>query len=84
MHLCHMLHCINMVFILLLHNQEAQGAIHESRALKSRVHLAEAAQKEARSMEVDYEEAMRLLEDEIKELNHKLKVAQQTKVCMLY
>ena len=35
-------------------------------------------------MEVDYEEAMRLLEDEIKELNHKLKVAQQTKVCTLY
>ncbi len=62
--------------------QEAQGAIHESRALKSRVHLAEAAQKEARNMEVDYEEAMRLLEDEIAELNHKLKVAQRSKVSL--
>ncbi|XP_072040777.1 syntaxin-binding protein 4-like isoform X2 [Amphiura filiformis] len=64
---------------LLRIRKEAQGAIHESRALKSRVHLAEAAQKEARSMEVDYEEAMKLLEDEIVELTHKLKVAQQAK-----
>lgn len=54
-------------------SKDAQGAIHESRALKSRVHLAEAAQKEARNMELDYEEVVRLLESEVAELREQLK-----------
>ncbi|KAJ8028301.1 Syntaxin-binding protein 4 [Holothuria leucospilota] len=58
---------------LLRVRKDAQGAIHESRALKSRVHLAEAAQKEARNMEMDYEEVVRLLEQEIAELRVQLK-----------
>lgn len=40
----------------------------ESRALRSRIHLAEAAQKQARGMEMDYEEVIHLLEAEIAEL----------------
>ncbi|XP_071848053.1 syntaxin-binding protein 4-like isoform X2 [Apostichopus japonicus] len=58
---------------LLRVRKDAQGAIHESRALKSRVHLAEAAQKEARNMEMDYEEVMRLLEGEVADLREQLK-----------
>ncbi|XP_071951061.1 syntaxin-binding protein 4-like [Antedon mediterranea] len=58
---------------LLRIRREAQGAIHESRALKSRVHLAEAAQKEARNMEIDYEEVVGLLEKEIAELRKQVK-----------
>ncbi|XP_033109036.1 syntaxin-binding protein 4-like isoform X2 [Anneissia japonica] len=58
---------------LLRIRREAQGAIHESRALKSRVHLAEAAQKEARNMEIDYEEVVGLLEKEIADLRRELK-----------
>lgn len=61
------------VDILIVFSKDAQGAIHESRALKSRVHLAEAAQKEARSMEMDYEEVMRLLEGEVADLREQLK-----------
>ena len=48
--------------------QEAQGAIHESRSLRSKVHLAEQAQRAARNMEQDYEEVVRLLETEITDL----------------
>lgn len=40
----------------------------ESRALRSRIQLAEAAQKQARGMEMDYEEVIHLLEAEIAEL----------------
>lgn len=61
------------VDILIVFSKDAQGAIHESRALKSRVHLAEAAQKEARNMEMDYEEVMRLLEGEVADLREQLK-----------
>ena len=58
-----------MVFLGFL--QEAQGAIHESRALKSRVHLAEAAQHEARHIEIDYEEVVHLLEAEVERLQRR-------------
>lgn len=40
----------------------------ETRALRSRIQLAEAAQKQARGMEMDYEEVIHLLEAEIAEL----------------
>uniref|UniRef100_A0A8C9FFY7 Syntaxin binding protein 4 n=1 Tax=Pavo cristatus TaxID=9049 RepID=A0A8C9FFY7_PAVCR len=41
-------------------------------ALRSRIHLAEAAQRQARGMEMDYEEVIRLLEAEIVELKAQL------------
>ena len=43
-------------------------AAEESRALRARVLLAETAQKQARGMEMDYEEVIHLLEAEIAEL----------------
>ncbi|XP_048871550.1 syntaxin-binding protein 4 isoform X2 [Brienomyrus brachyistius] len=49
-------------------NQEAKAAIDETRALRTRIHLAEAAQKQARGMEIDYEEVIQLLEAEIAEM----------------
>ncbi|KAL4648144.1 syntaxin-binding protein 4 isoform X1 [Arapaima gigas] len=52
--------------------QEAKGAAEETRALRTRIHLAEAAQKQARGMEMDYEEVIRLLEAEIAELKSRL------------
>ncbi|XP_064251826.1 syntaxin-binding protein 4 isoform X4 [Passer domesticus] len=52
--------------------QEAKAAVEESRALRSRIHLAEAAQRQARGMEMDYEEVIRLLEAEIGELKAQL------------
>uniref|UniRef100_A0A8C5QZA1 WW domain-containing protein n=1 Tax=Leptobrachium leishanense TaxID=445787 RepID=A0A8C5QZA1_9ANUR len=48
--------------------QEAKAAIEEARSLRSRIHLAEAAQRQARGVEMDYEEVIRLLEAEISEL----------------
>ena len=45
--------------------QEAQNAIAECRALKTRLHLAEEAQKAARSAEEDYETVLRVMEKEI-------------------
>ncbi|XP_041463010.1 syntaxin-binding protein 4-like [Lytechinus variegatus] len=53
--------------------KHAQSAIHESKALKSRVHLAEVAQQEARNMELDYEEVVVMLEDELNKLRSKVK-----------
>ncbi|NXX90528.1 STXB4 protein, partial [Centropus bengalensis] len=52
--------------------QEAKAAVEETRALRSRIHLAEAAQKQARGMEMDYEEVICLLEAEIVELKAQL------------
>ena len=52
--------------------QEAQGAIHEQRELRSKVHLAAEAQKAARDMESDYEEVVKLLEGEICQLKIQL------------
>ncbi|XP_014733718.1 PREDICTED: syntaxin-binding protein 4 isoform X2 [Sturnus vulgaris] len=52
--------------------QEAKAAVEETRALRSRIHLAEAAQRQARGMEMDYEEVIRLLEAEIGELKVQL------------
>ncbi|NXE87535.1 STXB4 protein, partial [Menura novaehollandiae] len=52
--------------------QEAKAAVEEARALRSRIHLAEAAQRQARGMEMDYEEVIRLLEAEIGELKVQL------------
>lgn len=42
--------------------------MEESRSLRTRIHLAEAAQKQARGMEMDYEEVIHLLEAEIAEM----------------
>ncbi|XP_073444273.1 syntaxin-binding protein 4 [Dendrobates tinctorius] len=52
--------------------KEAKAAIEETRALRNRIHLAEVAQKQARGMEVDYEEVIRLLEAEIMVLKSRL------------
>ncbi|XP_054077636.1 syntaxin-binding protein 4 isoform X2 [Rissa tridactyla] len=52
--------------------QEAKAAVEETRALRSRIHLAEAAQRQARGMEMDYEEVIHLLEAEIVELKAQL------------
>ncbi|NXR07727.1 STXB4 protein, partial [Semnornis frantzii] len=52
--------------------QEAKAAVEEARALRSRIHLAEAAQRQARGMELDYEEVIGLLEAEIAELKAQL------------
>ncbi|XP_057569725.1 syntaxin-binding protein 4 isoform X1 [Hippopotamus amphibius kiboko] len=52
--------------------QEAKAVVEETRALRSRLHLAEAAQKQAHGMEMDYEEVIRLLEAEITELKAQL------------
>ncbi|XP_018617697.1 syntaxin-binding protein 4 isoform X2 [Scleropages formosus] len=52
--------------------QEAKGAVEETRALRTRIHLAEAAQKQARGMEMDYEEVIRLLEAEIAEMKSQI------------
>uniref|UniRef100_A0A8D0F6E9 Syntaxin binding protein 4 n=1 Tax=Strix occidentalis caurina TaxID=311401 RepID=A0A8D0F6E9_STROC len=52
--------------------KEAKAAVEETRALRSRIHLAEAAQRQARGMEMDYEEVIRLLEAEIVELKAQL------------
>ncbi|MBN3313484.1 STXB4 protein, partial [Atractosteus spatula] len=55
--------------------QEAKAAVEETRALRTRIHLAEAAQRQARGMEMDYEEVIHLLEAEIAEM--KLQLADQ-------
>uniref|UniRef100_A0A8D1S1Z7 PDZ domain-containing protein n=1 Tax=Sus scrofa TaxID=9823 RepID=A0A8D1S1Z7_PIG len=52
--------------------QEAKAMVEETRALRSRIHLAEAAQRQAHGMEMDYEEVIRLLEAEITELKAQL------------
>ncbi|XP_044153188.1 syntaxin-binding protein 4 [Bufo gargarizans] len=52
--------------------KEAKAAIDETRALRNRIHLAEVAQKQARGMEVDYEEVIHLLEAEVMELKAQL------------
>ncbi|NXJ68871.1 STXB4 protein, partial [Rostratula benghalensis] len=57
---------------LQLVKQEAKAAVEETRALRSRIHLAEAAQRQARGMEMDYEEVIHLLEAEIVELKAQL------------
>ncbi|XP_069374173.1 syntaxin-binding protein 4 isoform X2 [Paralichthys olivaceus] len=51
--------------------QEVKLGAEESRALRTRIQLAEAAQKQARGMEMDYEEVIHLLEAEIAELKTK-------------
>ncbi|XP_044034988.1 syntaxin-binding protein 4 isoform X3 [Siniperca chuatsi] len=48
--------------------QEVKAGAEESRALRARIQLAEAAQKQTRGMEMDYEEVIHLLEAEIAEL----------------
>lgn len=52
--------------------QEAKAVVEETRALRSRIHLAEAAQRQAHRMEMDYEEVIRLLEAEMAELKAQL------------
>ncbi|NXO04758.1 STXB4 protein, partial [Rhinopomastus cyanomelas] len=53
-------------------NQKALGFLSENRALHSRLQLAEAVQRQARSAEQDYEEVIHLLEAEIAELKMQL------------
>ncbi|XP_072230036.1 syntaxin-binding protein 4 [Leuresthes tenuis] len=48
--------------------QDVKVGAEESRALRTRIQLAEEAQKQARGMEMDYEEVIHLLEAEIAEL----------------
>ncbi|KAK3529618.1 hypothetical protein QTP70_032037 [Hemibagrus guttatus] len=48
--------------------QEAKAAVDERRSLQTQVQLAEAAQKKARGIEMDYEEVIHLLEEEIAEM----------------
>lgn len=48
--------------------QEVKLGAEETRALRTQVQLAEAAQKQTRGMEMDYEEVIHLLEAEIAEL----------------
>ncbi|XP_057682346.1 syntaxin-binding protein 4 isoform X3 [Corythoichthys intestinalis] len=48
--------------------QEAKAAAEETQALRAQIQLAEEAQKQARGMEMDYEEVVHLLEAEIAEL----------------
>ncbi|XP_006744715.1 syntaxin-binding protein 4 isoform X1 [Leptonychotes weddellii] len=52
--------------------QEAKAVAEETRALRSRIHLAEAAQRQAHGMEMDYEEVIHLLEAEITDLKAQL------------
>ncbi|KAG8129378.1 hypothetical protein E2320_016083 [Naja naja] len=52
--------------------QEAKASVEEARTLRSRIHLAEAAQTQARGMELDYEEVISLLEIEITRLKAQL------------
>ncbi|XP_044531011.1 syntaxin-binding protein 4 [Gracilinanus agilis] len=52
--------------------QESKAIVEETRALRSRLHLAEAAQRQAHGMEMDYEEVIHLLEAEIMELKAQL------------
>ncbi|XP_053309230.1 syntaxin-binding protein 4 [Spea bombifrons] len=52
--------------------REAKASVEEARALRSRIHLAEVAQRQARAMEMDFEEVIRLLEAEIAELRAQL------------
>ncbi|XP_058021795.1 syntaxin-binding protein 4 isoform X2 [Ahaetulla prasina] len=52
--------------------QEAKASVEEARTLRSRIHLAEAAQKQAHGMELDYEEVISLLEIEITRLKAQL------------
>ncbi|KAG9350291.1 hypothetical protein JZ751_026645, partial [Albula glossodonta] len=58
--------------VLLEHHAEAKAAVEETRALRARIHLAEAAQKQARGMEMDYEEVIHLLEAEIAEMKSQM------------
>ncbi|XP_060065861.1 syntaxin-binding protein 4-like [Ylistrum balloti] len=53
--------------------KRAQGAIEETKSLKTKVQLAEQAQRAARSMEQDYEEVVQLLENEIAKLKTHVK-----------
>lgn len=52
--------------------QEAKAVVEETRALRTRIHLAEAAQRQAHRMEMDYEEVICLLEADIAELKARL------------
>lgn len=56
------------LLLLLVFLQEVKLGAEESRALRTRIQLAEEAQKQARGMEMDYEEVIHLLEAEIAEL----------------
>ncbi|XP_076854675.1 syntaxin-binding protein 4 [Brachyhypopomus gauderio] len=48
--------------------QEVKAVVEERSGLQAQLHLSEAAQKQTRGMETDYEEVIRLLEEEIAEM----------------
>ncbi|KAM4664936.1 syntaxin-binding protein 4 isoform 1-T3 [Discoglossus pictus] len=52
--------------------QEAKAAVEETRSLRSRIQIAEVAEKQARGVEMDYEEVIRMLEAEIMGLSAQL------------
>ncbi|XP_064179151.1 syntaxin-binding protein 4 [Anguilla rostrata] len=52
--------------------QDAKSGAEETQSLRTRIYLAEAAQMQARGMEMDYEEVIRLLEAEIAEMKSQL------------
>lgn len=56
---------------LLRVREELQNAMEEGRSLRSRLHLAEEAQKAARKTEEDYEEVLRMLETELLQARQK-------------
>ncbi|KAJ8297643.1 hypothetical protein KUTeg_024174 [Tegillarca granosa] len=58
--------------------KEAHGAIHETQELRTKVQLAQKAQRAARSMEQDYEEVVQMLEGEIAKLKLQLKTQNDT------
>ncbi|NXY02968.1 STXB4 protein, partial [Pteruthius melanotis] len=64
--------CFKLFKRLIVFEFETKAAVEEARALRSRIHLAEAAQRQARGIEMDYEEVIHLLEAEIGELKAQL------------
>uniref|UniRef100_A0A4W4F2B1 PDZ domain-containing protein n=1 Tax=Electrophorus electricus TaxID=8005 RepID=A0A4W4F2B1_ELEEL len=66
--LCCMCNLSSAVLSLTTPLQEAKAAVEEGSALQACLHLAEAAQKQTRGMEMDYEEVIRLLEEETAEI----------------
>lgn len=58
----------SIVLTLTVLLQDAKAAVDERRSLQTQFQLAEAAQKQAQGIEMDYEEVIHLLEEEIAEM----------------
>ncbi len=52
--------------------QKATATVEENKCLKSKLHVAEAVQRQTNSAEQDYEEVIQLLEAEIQDLKNQL------------